>query len=108
MGRVEPGAHILSDGRHGYRRLKEKGFEHTATALSKQEQDAHILFPGARIPLSNLKRFLLGTHHKVQSQQLKRYAAEFNYRLNRRTMKPDLTIRTSRSASSAPASAPKP
>ena len=83
--KVRPGSHILTDGWHGYRRLKKKGFEHTATAISKQDEPAHSLFPWVHITLSNLKRFLLGTHHKVEPKHLKRYVAEFNYRLNRRT-----------------------
>jgi transposase-like protein len=92
-GKVKPGSHILSDGWAGYRRLKQKGFEHTATAISKQEEPAHVLFPWVHIALSNLKRFLLGTHHKVERKHLANYVAEFNYRLNRRTMEPDLMIR---------------
>ena len=92
-GKVKPGSHILSDGWHGYRRLKQKGFEHTATAISKQNDPAHELFPWVHITLSNLKRFLLGTHHKVEQKHLKHYVAEFNYRLNRRTMEPDLMVR---------------
>jgi transposase-like protein len=91
--KVKPGSHILSDGWHGYRRLKQKGFEHTATAISKQNEPAHELFPWVHITLSNLKRFLLGTHHKVEQKHLKYYVAEFNYRLNRRTMEPDLMVR---------------
>jgi transposase-like protein len=91
--KVKPGSHILSDGWHGYRRLKQKGFEHTATAISKQNEPAHVLFPWVHITLSNLKRFLLGTHHKVEQKHLKHYVAEFNYRLNRRTMEPDLMVR---------------
>ena len=38
------------------------------------------------ITLSHRKRFLLGTPHKVELQHLQRYLAEFNYRLNRRTI----------------------
>jgi transposase-like protein len=91
--KVKPGSHILSDGWHGYRRLKQRGFEHTATAISKQDEPAHSLFPWVHITLSNLKRFLLGTHHKVERKHLKHYVAEFNYRLNRRTMEPDLMTR---------------
>ena len=87
------GIPILSDGWSGYRKLDEKGFQHTATALSGQAQPAHELFPWVHISLSNLKRFLLGTHHQVQPKHLKRYVAEFNYRLNRRTMEPDLLPR---------------
>jgi len=30
------------------------------------------------------------THHKVEPQHLQRYVAEFNYRLNRRTMETNL------------------
>lgn len=91
--KVKPGSHILSDGWHGYRRLKLKGFEHTATAISKQDEPAHSLFPWIHITLSNLKRFLLGTHHKVEQKHLQHYVAEFNYRLNRRSMEPDLMVR---------------
>jgi hypothetical protein len=43
--------------------------------------------------LSNLKRFLLGTHHKVERKHLKYYVAEFNYRLNRRSMEPTMLPR---------------
>ena len=77
----------------GYRRLKQKGFEHTATAICKQNEPAYELFPWVHITLSNLKRFLLGTHHKVEQKHLQHYVAEFNYRLNRRIMEPDLMIR---------------
>lgn len=92
-GSVKPGSHILSDGWPGYRRLKQKGFEHTATAISRQDEPAHSLFPWVHITLSNLKRFLLGTHHKVEPKHLPHYVAEFNYRLNRRTMEQDLMAR---------------
>lgn len=91
--KVAIGSHILSDGWGGYRQLDEKGFEHTATALASQDQPAHALFPWVHISLSNLKRFLHGTHHHAEPKHLKRYVAEFNYRLNRRTMEPDLLPR---------------
>ena len=91
--KIAIGSHILSDGWSGYRNLDQKGFEHTATVLSSQEEPAHTLFPWVHISLSNLKRFLLGTHHQVQAKHLKRYVAEFNYRLNRRTMESDLLPR---------------
>jgi len=90
---VAPGSHILSDGWPGYRKLEEKGFEHTATVISGQSEPAHKLFPWVHVTLSNLKRFLLGTHHGVEVRHLQRYVAEFNYRLNRRTMEKDLPPR---------------
>jgi hypothetical protein len=83
----------------GYRKLDQKGFEHTATVLSSQEEPTHALFPWAHISLSNPKRILLGTHHQVEASHLKRYVAEFNYRLNRRTMENDLLPRLLRACS---------
>jgi transposase-like protein len=91
--KIEPGSHILTDGWSGYWHVERNGFVHTVTELSKQDQPAHKLFPWVHITLSNLKRFLLGTHHTVDNKHLKRYVAEFNYRLNRRTMEPDLLPR---------------
>ena len=73
--------------------MKQMGFEHTATAISKQNEPAHELFSWVHIALSNLERFLLGTYHKVEQKHLKHYVAKFDYRLNRRTMEPDLMVR---------------
>ena len=92
-GKIEPGSHVLTDGWNGYWHVERNGFAHTAIELSKQDQPAHKLFPWVHITLSNLKRFLLGTHHKIEIKHLKRYVAEFNYRLNRRTMEQDLLPR---------------
>jgi transposase-like protein len=91
--KIEPGSHVLTDGWNGYWHVEQNGFAHTAIELSKQDQPAHKLFPWVHITLSNLKRFLLGTHHTVENKHLKRYVAEFNYRLNRRTMEKDLLTR---------------
>jgi transposase-like protein len=91
--KVKSGSHILSDGWHGYRRLQQKGFEHAATILCHQDKPAHSLFPWVHITLSNLKRFLIGTHHKVEKKHLSHYVGEFNYRLNRRSMESDLMAR---------------
>jgi transposase-like protein len=91
--KIAPGSQILSDGWDGYRKLNEKGFEHAATVLSSQHEPAHVLFPWVHISLANLKCFLLGTHHLVQPKHLKRSVAEFNYRLNRRTMEKALLSR---------------
>jgi len=89
-GKALPGSHILSDGRNGYKRLEKIGFEHTATVISGQDEAARSLFPWVHMDLSNLKLFLLGTHHKVEPKYLKRYMAEFNCRLNLRSMEPTM------------------
>ena len=88
--KVQPGSQVLSDGWRGYQGLEQQGFQHTAAPLHGDPEAAHRLFPWVHITLSNLKRFLLGTHHKVEPQHLQRYVAEFNYRLNRRTMEANL------------------
>ena len=70
--KIEPGSHVLTDGWNGYWHVEQNGFAHTAIELSKQDQPAHKLFPWVHITLSNLKRFLLGTHHTVENKHLKR------------------------------------
>ena len=91
--KIRPGSHVLTDGWSGYWHAERLGFEHTATAVSSQDEPAHKLFPWVHITLANLKRFLLGTHHAVEGKHLPAYVAEFNYRLNRRDMEPDLLTR---------------
>ena len=84
--KVQPGSQVISHGWPGYQGLEPQGFPHTATPLPGDPEAAHRLFPWLYIARSHRKRFLLGTPHKVESQHLQRYLAEFNYRLNRRTM----------------------
>lgn len=91
--KIQPGSHIVTDGWNGYWHVGQNGFTHTAIQLSKQDQPAHKLFPWVHITLANLKRFLLGTHHNVETKHLSRHVAEFNYRLNRRAMEKDLLTR---------------
>lgn len=88
--RVRTGSHILTDGLHSYRCLEAEGFPHTAFRQGPNPAAAHVLFPWVHITVSNLKRFLLGTHHKADPRHLKRYVAEFAYRLNRRRLDANL------------------
>lgn len=88
--KVKLGSRVLSDGWRGCLGLGQQGFQHTATPLQGEPDAAHRLFPWVHITLSNLNRFLLGTHHKVEPRHLKRYVAEFTYRLNRRSMETNL------------------
>ena len=91
--KVRPGSHVRTDAWNGYWHVGANGYTHTAVDLSKQAEAPHKLFPWVHITLGNLKRFLLGTHHQVQAKHLDRYVAEFNYRLNRREMEPDIMTR---------------
>lgn len=101
-GKIRPGSHVLTDGWNGYWHVEQLGYTHTATQLANQDQPAHKLFPWVHITLSNLKRFLLGTHHRVEGKHLRGYVAEFNYRLNRRSMEPDLLTRLLRATVATP------
>jgi transposase-like protein len=93
--RIAPGSHVLTDGWNGYWHVEQNGFQHTAIART----NPHIsCSPGFHITLANLKRFLPGTHHQVENKHLQRYVAEFNYRLNRRTMEQDLLTRLLRAS----------
>jgi len=93
---VSAGSHILTDAWRSYGDLEAEGFSHTTWRRGPDPAASHHLFPWVHITLSNLKRFLLGTHPKVEPRHLKRYVAEFAYRLNRRTMEVNLFRRLAR------------
>jgi len=82
--RVRPNSAVWTDGWWSYRGLTPRGYGHAAIPLGEDRQITQRFFPWVHITLSNLKRFLLGTHHKPGAKHLKRYLAEFTYRLNRR------------------------
>jgi transposase-like protein len=94
--KVQSGSAILTDAWRSYRGIERKGFQHLTLRRGLDPAAGSRLFPWVHITLSNLKRFLLGTHHKVGPQHLKRYVAEFAYRLNRRSMEVDLFHRLAR------------
>ena len=81
---VRPGSAVLTDRFASYSGLSARGFSHVAIPLRDDPQTAGRFFPWVHITLSNLKRFLLGTHHKPQAKHLSRYVAEFTCRFNRR------------------------
>jgi hypothetical protein len=85
---VLPGSHVLTDVWRSYWSLEAEG----SPTLRRGPDPAasHRLFPWVHMTLSNLKRFLLGTPHQAEPKPLKRYRAEFVYRLNRRTMEANL------------------
>ncbi|HUB15399.1 MAG TPA: IS1595 family transposase [Acetobacteraceae bacterium] len=81
IGRVvERGATVVSDGLQGYRKLAEH--HHVRKVVGNMA--AHVLLPWTHRALSNLKRWFLGTLHRVRKQHLGRYLDEFVFRWNRR------------------------
>lgn len=75
---------LVTDRFASYTGLSARGFSHAAIPMRDDPEMARRFFPWVHIMLSNLKRFLLGTHHKPQAKHLGRYVAEFTYRLNGR------------------------
>lgn len=81
---VTKGAVVRTDGWKGYDELTALGYMHEPLVLDgdPQKTDAHL--PMIHIAFSNLKTWLLGTHHGVSQQHLQAYLNEFVFRFNRR------------------------
>jgi len=81
---VVKGAVVRTDGWDGYDGLAKLGYAHEPLVLDGdgKKTDAHL--PMIHIAFSNLKTWLLGTHHGVSQQHLQAYLNEFVFRFNRR------------------------
>ena len=84
---VAPGSVVYTDAFNSFAGLQEAGFRH----VSRNQPSRADLHRGAKsaVPLadraiSNLKQWLLGTHHGVGRDQLQAYLDEFVFRHNRR------------------------
>lgn len=80
---VEPGTIIRTDGWAGYNDLKRRGFDHRPE-IEGAPENASKLFPHVHRVFSNLKSWLIGTHHGVSPQHLQAYLNEHVFRFNRR------------------------
>lgn len=81
---IKRGSKIISDGEGSYVKATERGYEHDRYIESKDPERTHEKLKWINMLTSNLKRFLLSTHHGVYPQYRKAYLAEFAYRFNRR------------------------
>ena len=81
---VVKGAVVRTDGWDGYDGLAKLGYTHEPMVLGGKgdKTDAHL--PMIHIAFSNLKTWLLGTHHGVSRQHLQAYLNEYVFRFNRR------------------------
>lgn len=81
---VAKGAVVRTDGWPSYDELARMGYAHEPLVLDgdPEKTDAHL--PMIHIAFSNLKTWLLGTHHGVSQQHLQAYLNEFVFRFNRR------------------------
>lgn len=80
---VTKGSVVRTDGWKGYLPVPRNGFDHDVlvgeTSVEVAEQLVHI----HRV-FSNLKTWLLGTHHGVSAKHLQAYLNEYTFRFNRR------------------------
>lgn len=75
---------VRTDGWGGYGNLVSLGYAHESVVLKGDgaKIDGHL--PAIHIAFSNLKTWLMGTHHGVSKQHLQAYLNEFTFRFNRR------------------------
>lgn len=81
---IAQGSHITTDDWGGYDRLATEGYEHLAVPERNDPEVAERFLPLIHLEFSNLKAWLIGTHHGVSSTHLQAYLNEFAFRFNRR------------------------
>jgi transposase-like protein len=81
---VAVGSTIVTDGWQGYDGLKNLGYHHESIVLGGDPELAEVALPMVRLVFSNLKAWILGTHHGVSHRHLQAYLNEYVFRFNRR------------------------
>src|SRR5439155_17023001 len=86
QGAVEEDSTVRTDGWKGYARLGRFGYHHVPEVEGAPER-AMVILPRIHLIFSNLKTWLLGTHHgSVSRQHMQAYLNEFTFRFNRRVV----------------------
>ena len=80
---VATGSTVKSDGWRGYSETALKDYQHIRQVQGSPER-AKELAPHIHRVFSNLKSWLIGTHHGVEPKYLQSYLDEFVFRFNRR------------------------
>lgn len=78
---IEPGSEVSTDGSNSYNDLHEN-YEHKPKVVPKK--DGSKALPWVHIVISNAKRLLLNTHHRIDDDFLQSYLNEFCFKFNRR------------------------
>ena len=81
---VLPRSRVTTDGWVGYNNLAALGYNHASVVLDGDMEKAEQALPMIHLVFSNLKAWLLGTHHGVSQQHLQAYLNEYVFRFNRR------------------------
>jgi transposase-like protein len=84
-GNISPSSIVLSDGWHGYNDLSKMGYQHRPLVLAGDPEKAEAHLPMIHLVFSNLKTWILGTHHgRIDPRHLQAYLNEYVFRFNRR------------------------
>ena len=78
---IDTGTYIVTDGSNSYNDLHEN-YNHNPQVVSKKELVKHL--PWVHIVISNSKRLLLNTYHRIDDDFLQSYLNEFCFKFNRR------------------------
>lgn len=79
-------SHLLTDGFKGYQGREAALADHLkhTPVIQGDGPNAAEFFPIIHTVFSNMKAWLVGTHHGVSAKHLPRYLREWTYRFNRR------------------------
>jgi transposase-like protein/DNA-directed RNA polymerase subunit RPC12/RpoP len=78
---IDTGTCVVTDGSNSYNDLHEN-YNHKPKVVSKKEIVKHL--PWVHIAISNAKRLLLNTYHRIDDDFLQSYLNEFCFKFNRR------------------------
>jgi transposase-like protein len=82
---VIAGSAVHTDGWLGYLPLKSSGYQHEVTYLKGNKKAVSVLLPRVHLVISQLKRWMMGTHQgAISHKHLDYYLDEFTFRFNRR------------------------
>lgn len=84
LDNVEKGTLVRTDGWQGYDGITARGYAHHGLTLGASPELAQQHLPMIHLVFSNLKAWILGTHHGTSQQHLQAYLNEFTFRFNRR------------------------
>jgi transposase-like protein len=83
---VAANSHLLTDGFAGYRGADLGEYLKHTPVIQDDSANAGEFFPIIHTLFSNIKAWLVGTHHGVSAKHLPRYLREWSYRFNRRNL----------------------
>jgi transposase-like protein len=81
---IRAGSTIKSDGDGVYVKASKQGYKHQRLVAMREPEKTYEHLKWINTITSNLKRYLLSTHHGVFPKYRKAFLAEFAYRFNRR------------------------